>query len=193
LLSGQFPQVDAQQAIWLGPLCGALARPLGGWLSDRLGGARVTLWAFVAMTLGVTVMLWALPGVGAGAGSGAQGSAAALLAAAFVLFAATGVGNGSTYRMIPLIFLRERRASAASSPDAQDQARRDAGKEAAAALGFASAIAAYGGFFIPKTVGSSIALTGAPTAALLIFIAFYLSCIGITWWFYSRRFAPMPC
>jgi len=69
LLSGQFPLVDVQQAIWLGPLCGALARPLGGWLSDRLGGARVTLWAFVAMTLGVAAMLWALPG------AGVQGSA----------------------------------------------------------------------------------------------------------------------
>ncbi len=65
--------------------------------------------------------------------------------------------------------------------------------EAAAALGFASAIGAYGGFFIPKSVGSSLAITGSASAALVMFIGFYLSCIALTWWAYSRRNAPYPC
>ena len=73
------------------------------------------------------------------------------------------------------------------------QAARDAGKEAAAALGFASAIGAYGGFFIPKSYGTSIAMTGSPETALYVFIVFYLVCIAITWWTYSRRYAPTPC
>jgi len=60
-------------------------------------------------------------------------------------------------------------------------------------LGFASAIGAYGGFVIPKSYGSAIALTGSPAAALLVFFLFYLSCIAVTWWHYARRNAPMPC
>ena len=63
----------------------------------------------------------------------------------------------------------------------------------AAVLGFSSAIGAYGGFFIPKFYGTSIALTGSPDAALHAFLVFYLSCIVLTWWHYSRRNAPMPC
>ena len=63
----------------------------------------------------------------------------------------------------------------------------------AAVLGFASAIAAYGGFFIPKSYGSSIALTGGPEVALVAFVVFYLTCIAITWWFYARPLAPLPC
>jgi NNP family nitrate/nitrite transporter-like MFS transporter len=167
LAQSQFPQADLLMAAWIGPLAGALARPLGGWLADRLGGARVTLWTFVAMALGVAVLMAAVPG-------GASGGRPALFVAGFVLlFLAAGIGNGSTYRMIALVF--------------------DAPKEAAAVLGFASAVAAYGGFVIPKTLGTSIALTGAPSAALALFLAFYFSCIAITWWHYGRRFAHTPC
>jgi NNP family nitrate/nitrite transporter-like MFS transporter len=60
-------------------------------------------------------------------------------------------------------------------------------------LGFASALGAYGGFFIPKSYGTSIALTGSPEAALQAFVLFYLSCVAVTWWHYGRRNAPMPC
>jgi nitrate/nitrite transporter NarK len=74
-----------------------------------------------------------------------------------------------------------------------DQAVKDANKEAAAVLGFSSAVGAYGGFFIPKSYGTSISMTGSPDAALYCFIAFYLTCIAITWFFYSRKNAPMPC
>jgi NNP family nitrate/nitrite transporter-like MFS transporter len=96
--------------------------------------------------------------------------------------------------MIPVIFLTERtRAAAGKGKDAQEQAIKDANKEAAAVLGFTSAFAAYGGFFIPKSYGTSISLTGGPEAALYVFIVFYLTCIALTWWYYSRKGAEMPC
>jgi NNP family nitrate/nitrite transporter-like MFS transporter len=75
----------------------------------------------------------------------------------------------------------------------RDQVLQNANKEAAAVLGFSGAIGAYGGFFIPKSVGSSLAITGSASAALVMFIGFYLSCIALTWWAYSRRNAPYPC
>ncbi len=79
------------------------------------------------------------------------------------------------------------------STEVQAQARKDAAKEAAAVLGFSSAIAAYGAFFIPKSYGTAISLTGSPDAALYCFIGFYVACIAITWWNYARKNAPMPC
>jgi MFS transporter, NNP family, nitrate/nitrite transporter len=163
LLASEFPrQPDALFAMWLGPLVGALARPLGGWLADRLGGARVTLWTFAAMSAGVALLWLGLPG-----------RFALVVAGLALLFVAAGIGNGSTFRMIPIVF--------------------GGGKEAAAVLGFASAVGAYGGFFIPKALGTAVSLTGQPHAALAVFLAFYLSCLAITWWYYARRFAPMPC
>ena len=106
----------------------------------------------------------------------------------------TGIGNGSTFRMIPVIFLTERaREAAGKGRAAEEQAIKDANKEAAAVLGFSGAIGAYGGFFIPKSYGTSIELMGGPEGALYLFIVFYLTCNAITWWFYSRRNAEMPC
>jgi NNP family nitrate/nitrite transporter-like MFS transporter len=111
-----------------------------------------------------------------------------------VLFACTGIGNASTFRMIPVIFLTlHQRAALGHSEGAQAQAVASANKEAAAVLGFTSAIAAYGAFFIPKSYGTSIALTGSADAALWCFIGFYVTCIAVTWWFYARRGAEMPC
>jgi len=111
-----------------------------------------------------------------------------------VLFLTTGIGNGSTFRMIPVIFLNQRLAEARGKGEtALAQATRDGNTEAAAALGFAGALGAYGGFFIPKSYGSSIAATGGPEAALWIFAVFYLLCTVITWWYYARRDAEMPC
>jgi NNP family nitrate/nitrite transporter-like MFS transporter len=91
--------------------------------------------------------------------------------------------------MIPVIFstFHERRAGPGEA------ARKDAAKEAAAVLGFSSAIAAYGAFFIPRAFGISMSATGSPAAAILGFIAVYLTCIAVTWWFYARRNAEMPC
>ncbi|MDP3222307.1 MAG: MFS transporter [Rubrivivax sp.] len=187
LIQSQFSGLDAMQYAWLGPLLGAVVRPLGGWLADRHGGARVTFWCFVVMAVGVMAVRHFLPG------PGYSGDFNGFLASFMLLFAAAGVGNGSTFRMIPVIFLTERQRAAEPQPDAQAQAVRDGNKEAAAVLGFASALGAYGGFFIPKSYGTAIAMTGSPEPALMVFIVFYLSCIAVTWWHYSRRNAPMPC
>lgn len=188
LIKSQFPGVNALQYAWLGPLVGALVRPVGGWLSDKVGGARVTFWNFIAMAVGVIAVLQFLPEGGQG------GNFTGFLIAFLFLFATSGIGNGSTFRMIPVIFLTERqRAAAGKGPQAKEQAVKDANKEAAAVLGFSSAVGAYGGFFIPKSYGTSISMTGGPEAALYAFIVFYVTCIAITWWFYSRKNAPMPC
>src|SRR5206468_5867108 len=93
--------------------------------------------------------------------------------------------NASTFQMIPAIMGKE---IARLMPRADAEARRrQAEKEAAAITGFTSAIAAFGAFFIPKSYGTSIALTGGPEAALWGFLLFYLSCLVITWAFYTRR------
>jgi NNP family nitrate/nitrite transporter-like MFS transporter len=188
LIKSQFPGVNPLQYAWLGPLVGAVIRPFGGWLADKLGGAVVTFWNFVVMAAAVGGVLWFLPSGGSG------GSFVGFFACFMVLFLTTGIGNGSTFRMIPVIFLTERtRAAAGKGTDGQEQAIREANKEAAAVLGFTSAFAAYGGFFIPKSYGTSISLTGGPEAALYVFIVFYLTCIALTWWYYSRKGAEMPC
>lgn len=188
LIRSQFPGVNPLTYAWLGPLVGAVVRPFGGWLADRLGGARVTLWNFIVMALAVVGVIAFLPtGDGAGQFTG-------FFLCFLVLFLTTGIGNGSTFRMIPVIFLTEalrgvdRRDAAAVA-----QAQKEGNTLGAATLGFTAAMAAYGGFFIPKSYGSSIALTGGPQAALWLFVAFYVLCIAITWWYYARRNAPMPC
>jgi NNP family nitrate/nitrite transporter-like MFS transporter len=188
LIKTQFPEINPLEYAFLGPLVGALARVLGGLIADKLGGAKVTLWTFAAMIAAVFGVLHFLPH------AGVAGNFGGFFWMFMLLFAGTGVGNASTFRMIPVIFLTERqRAAAGRGQLAQDQAIIDANKEGAAVLGFTSAVAAYGAFFIPKSYGTSIALTGGPDAALLCFIAFYATCIAITWWFYARRHAEMPC
>jgi NNP family nitrate/nitrite transporter-like MFS transporter len=188
LIKSQFPGVNPLAYAWLGPLVGALVRPFGGWLSDKLGGARVTFWNFVVMACAVGGVLYFLP-------SGPSGGAFAGFFVCFLLlFLTTGIGNGSTFRMIPVIFQTTKlRGVDANDRAAVAQATKEGNTEAAATLGFTAAMAAYGGFFIPKSYGSSIALTGGPEAALYVFIVFYLVCIAVTWWHYARKNAPMPC
>lgn len=188
LTKTQFPEVNPIQYAFLGPLVGAIARVIGGWISDKLGGAVVTFWTFVLMIAAVFGVIQFAPS------AGSAGSFWGFFAMFMVLFVGTGVGNASTFRMIPVIFMCERQKEAAGKGS---QAEADAivagNKEAAAVLGFTSAIAAYGAFFIPKMFGTSIAMTGSAEAALYGFIGFYISCIVISWIFYSRRNAPMPC
>ncbi|MFQ1063058.1 NarK family nitrate/nitrite MFS transporter [Bordetella trematum] len=183
-----FPQADPTAYAFLGPLVGSLTRPLGGWVSDRVGGARVTFWTFAAMIAAVVGVLAFLPPAGQ-----TGGNFAGFLGMFIVLFALTGVGNGSTFRMIPVIFLQQQLSAAGQQAQAQQQARSEAATESAAVLGFSSAIGAYGGFFIPRSFGSSLALTGGAQASLYGFIIFYASCLLATWWWYARRNAPVPC
>ncbi len=183
-----FPAVDPTRYAFVGPLLGGLARPAGGWLADRLGGARVTLATFAVMALAAAGVVAFLPHAGAG------GSFAGFLGAFVVLFAATGVGNGAVYRMIPVIFSTFHQRRATPGDDlAQAQAQRDAGKEAGAVVGFVSAVAAYGAFFVPRTFGISVELTGSLVSALWAFVAYYAGCIALTWWFYARRGAEISC
>jgi NNP family nitrate/nitrite transporter-like MFS transporter len=193
LAQSQFQRADALHLVWLGPLIGAVLRPLGGWMADHWGGARVTFWIFVAMALAAAVALFCLPTTDTTGQPVQGGNFPGFLAAFGVLFAASGIGNGSTFRMISSLFVAERVQRAGGLPSDQALAAKEGAVEAAAALGFASAIGAYGGFFIPKSVGSSLAMTGSASAALAMFIVFYLSCIALTWWAYSRRNAPYPC
>jgi NNP family nitrate/nitrite transporter-like MFS transporter len=153
--------------VWVGPLIGAVLRPLGGWLADRLGGARVTFWVFVAMILGAVAVLLSLPAapaVPAGASVGAGGSLLAFLSAFGLLFAAAGLGNGSTFRTIGVIFDRT---------------------QAGPVLGWTSAIAAYGAFIAPVVIGAQIK-AGTPQYAMYGFAVFYAACLLLNWWFYLR-------
>ena len=188
LIKTQFPAVDPLQYAFLGPLVGALIRPVGGWLADKLGGARVTFWNFVVMIAAVFGVVWFLPVLGT------EGNFWGFFLMFMILFVTTGVGNGSTFRMIPVIFrTQHERWSAGADEQTREDALKNARRESAATLGFSSALAAYGAFFIPKAYGTSIALTGGPTAALYVFVAYYVTCVAVTWWFYHRRGAEIPC
>lgn len=188
LIKYLYPEIRPLQYAWLGPLVGAMARPFGGWLSDRIGGARVTFWTFFWMILGVMGVMASLPG------GQSTGSFFGFLLSFLFLFFLSGIGNGSTFAMIPTIFntLAQRR-HAAGGPAGQARADAEGAKESAAVLGFSGAMGAYGGFFIPKSFGTSFELTGTPNAALVFFVAFYAVSIAVTWWYYSRRRADIPC
>ena len=174
-----FPEVNALQYAFLGPLVGALSRAGAGKACDRIGGGRITFWVFIAMSLGVVGILYAI-------GMKGNPSAFPVFFASFLfLFAATGVGNASTFQMIPAI-MRKEVARLEPGLDAGGRVKQS-DKEAAAIIGFTSAVAAYGAFFIPKSFGTSIAATGGAEAALYGFLGFYIACIVITWWFYTRR------
>ena len=188
LIKSQFPNVNPLAYAWLGPLVGAVVRPFGGWLADKVGGARVTLWNFVVMAIAVVGVIQFLPHGGVG------GSFVGFFVCFLVLFLTTGIGNGSTFSMIPVIFMTEAmRGVDVNAPGALAQAQKEGNTLGAATLGFTAAFAAYGGFFIPKSYGSSIALTGGPEFALWTFAVFYVLCIVLTWWYYARKHAEMPC
>ena len=111
-----------------------------------------------------------------------------------LLFLTSGIGNGSTFRMIPVMFLTfHERLVGGQAAAGLAQARKDAAKESAAVIGFSSAVAAYGAFFVPRAYGISMKAAHTPAWAFAGFIAVYVSCILMTWWFYARRRAEMPC
>ncbi len=185
LATSQFPEVDALKFAFIGPLLGALSRAATGWVSDKFGGGRVTLWTFVVMIIGVLGILYFL-GI-----KEQDGTFWGFFASFMLLFFATGVGNASTFQMIPIIFSKE--CSRIMAGQSQRDIRKQAERESAATIGFTSAIAAYGAFFIPKSYGTSISMTGGPELALQAFAIFYVSCLAVTWWYYIRKNAEISC
>lgn len=154
---------------WLGPLVGSLARPLGGLLSDKLGGARVTKWntvIMIAATLGVAHFIKL-----ASAGPAPEIYFFPFLILFLVLFTATGIGNGSTFRMIAVIFEADL---------------------AGPVLGWSSAVSAYGAFIIPIVFADKIK-SGHAEQALYSFAFFYMLCLSLIWYYYARKNAEKSC
>ncbi len=147
---------------WMGPFIGALIRPVGGMIADKMGGAKVTQIisvAMVASALGVAYFLKL-----AYVSATPQDYFLPFMGLFLILFAATGIGNGSTFRTIAVVFDKE---------------------QAGPVLGWTSAVAAYGAFIIPKVFGEQIKVA-TPEYALYGFAVFYGVCILINWWFYLR-------
>ncbi len=145
---------------WMGPFIGALIRPVGGWMADKLGGARVTqyiTYAMVGAALGVAYYMKA-----AYQSATPEEFFLPFFVLFLVLFAASGIGNGSTFRTVAMVFPKE---------------------QAGPVLGWTSAIAAYGAFIIPKVFGEQIK-AATPEYALYGLAAFYLVCLALNWWYY---------
>jgi NNP family nitrate/nitrite transporter-like MFS transporter len=154
---------------FLGALVGSLIRPVGGWLSDKFGGAKVTHWDFIVMilsTIGVGFVL-SLTKIS----STPDEYFIYFLVLFLILFITTGIGNGSTFRMVPIIFERE---------------------QAGPVLGWISAVAAYGAFIIPAMFGVALAIN-APDIAMYVFAIYYITCLVLNWYYYARKNAEMPC
>jgi NNP family nitrate/nitrite transporter-like MFS transporter len=164
---------------FVGALVGSVARPLGGWLSDRLGGARVTSWTFLGMLVFTALLLVA---------SG-QKSFALFVAVFTVLFVLTGIGNGSVYKMIPAVYARKAETAVTAGGDAREaflRSRRLAG----AVIGIAGAIGALGGVGINMAFRASYSgAAHSGNAAFLAFLVYYALCVVITWAVYLRRTA----
>jgi NNP family nitrate/nitrite transporter-like MFS transporter len=163
---------------FLGAFVGSLTRPLGGWLADKFGGARITLVAFAGMVVSTLAVLWTLTQLQANPHSTAAIAKSnehwfpAFLVFFMLVFAATGIGNGSTYKMIPGLY----RTPAQSS----------------AALGVIGAVGALGGFLIPITFNSPWVHTplAATKNAFVVFTCYYALCAVLTYFAYARRRKP---
>ncbi len=145
---------------WMGPFIGAFIRPFGGWLSDKVGGAKVTQIVtiiMIASALGVAYFMQA-----AYASATPEEHFLPFFLLFLVLFAGSGIGNGSTFRTIAMIFPKE---------------------QAGPALGWTSAVAAYGAFIIPQVFGEQIK-AATPQYALYGFAIFYFVCLLLNWWYY---------
>ncbi|MCX5197282.1 NarK/NasA family nitrate transporter [Streptomyces sp. NBC_00249] len=177
--------LEAASYTFIGPLLGSLSRPLGGKLADRWGGARVTLWAFVALAAGTGGLLLA----------SRAGSFGAFVAAFTVVFVLSGLGNGSTYKLIPAAAAAEAEATITSGGEAARafaRARRISG----AAIGIAGAVGALGGVAINLAFRSAYeGEHGSGTVAFASFLGYYALCMAVTWFVYlrpARRTANTP-
>lgn len=177
LLKAVFNRPDIALAYaFLGAAVGSVARPVGGRLSDRFGGARITLISFAMLVVGATVSLMSV-----------QGKNFPLFFGSFMfLFIATGVGNGSTYRMISKIF-RVKGEDAGGAPETMLRMRR----EAAGALGIISAVGAFGGFVVPIAYAWSKSTFGNIQPALKFYIVFFVVSLVVTWVAYVRKGSRM--
>ncbi|AST93051.1 nitrate/nitrite transporter [Sutcliffiella cohnii] len=164
LITKQFPEVNALQFAFLGPLLGASFRTVGGYFADKFGGAIVTFIAVIIMVFGTGGVVYFV-------GENTS-SFLGFYLMFMILFLAGGIANGSIFRMIPIIF----------GP-----------KETPAAIGFSAAIGAFGGFFIPKLFGWSFEWFGGSQFALYVFISYYLLCAIILWIYYARPGAELKC
>ncbi len=150
---------------FLGALIGSISRPAGGWLADRVGGAKVTLWTFVGLGVGTIGVMTSVD----------MKSFPLFFSSFILLFVLAGVGNGSTYRMIPAIF------------KTQSDDDKSAKRQAAAVVGIAGAIGAAGGVLVNLVFKFSLEGSKTLTPALIAILVFYGLCLGTTWWFYLRR------
>jgi len=167
--------IDAAYLTFLGPLIGSLIRPVGGYLADRHGGARVTFWNFLAMAAGASVVLYA----------SLERSLPLYLVGFMALFVFSGIGNGSTYKMIPAIFRAQASIAVAAGADPVAAERRS-GRLAGALIGFAGAVGAFGGVLVNIAFRQSFLTYGTADAAYLAFIGFYVVCVVVTWVVYRR-------
>lgn len=157
--------------VWLGAFAGSLVRPVGGMLADRYRGSTVTFWTFLGMTAASLLVLAA-----------ASSASIPLLAVSFtVLFALTGLGNGSVYKMIPAVFHAESlRDGDGARTSTQDR------RLASALVGIAGAVGAFGGVLVQLAFRESFLAYGDGSAAYLAFVVFYVACAVVTWAVYLR-------
>ncbi|OZG72347.1 antiporter [Hahella sp. CCB-MM4] len=148
---------------WMGPFIGALIRPVGGWVSDKIGGALVTQVCSLVMVVCAAAVAYYLKAAYASATP--EEYFIPFFVLFLLLFAASGIGNGSTFRTIAMVFPKE---------------------QAGPVLGWTSAVAAYGAFYIPKVIGEQIK-AATPEYAFVGFAIFYALCMVINWVFYLRK------
>jgi NNP family nitrate/nitrite transporter-like MFS transporter len=157
-----FPETSGQRWAFLGPMIGSLVRPLGGWVSDKLGGGLVTFWTTIVKIIAALGIIYFLPTE--------TRSFVGFFVTFLAVFLMSGIANASIFKMVPFIF-----------PAGQ----------AGAVLGFSSAIASFGAFAIPEMFSWSLETYDTVIVALWWIVGFYVFCTALMWWHYVRKDAPI--